>query len=214
MSDIDVPNVPGVPSLSSYSPNPVVLLFSDAISAVLDFFTGGSQSQWGIFLNGAQAFPYNSVIDFDYKQDNQIADYPVEPSDGTQSVGFQSYDKVQLPFDVRVRVASGGQESDRQALLVAARAASSDLNLYDVVTPEDTYSSCNIAHVDWKRASMNGVGVVVVDFWFQEVRQTATSTFSNTQTPAVAGQQSTGSVAPSDAPASFQDRFSAAGGAT
>jgi hypothetical protein len=165
----DVPDVPGVPPLTSNSANPVALLFSDAISAVLDFFVGGPQ--WGIFLNGAQAFPYNSVVDFDFKGDSTVA-------------------------DVRVRVASGPSESDRQALLVAARAAKDDLNLYTVVTPEDTYDSANIVHVDWKRSSENGVGVVVVDFWFQEIRQSATSTFSNTQSPTVAGPQSSGNVSP------------------
>jgi hypothetical protein len=184
----DVPDVPGVPALTSFSDSPVVLLTSDAISAVLDFFVGGPQ--WGIFLNGAQAFPYNSVVDFDFKQDYTDADEPIEEG------SFISYDKVQHPFDVRVRVASGPAESDRQALLVAARSAAADLNLYTVVTPEDTYNSANIVHVDWKRSAENGVGVVVVDFWFQEIRQSATSTFSNTQSPTVAGQQSSGNVSP------------------
>ena len=208
---VDIPDVPGVPSLPSYGANPV-LLFSDVVSSILDFFSSGPG--WGIYLNGAQAFPYNSILDFDFKQDYSVADYPVEP-DSDQSAGsFQSYDKVQLPFDVRVRVASGPDESDRQALLVAARAAAADLNLYEVVAPEDTYPNCNITHVDWKRTNVNGVGLVVVDFWFQQIRQTATSTFSNTQTPAVAGQQGIGSLAPSDAPASFVDRFNAAGGQT
>jgi hypothetical protein len=185
----DIPDVPGVPNLSSYSANPVVLLFADAISSLLGFF-GGPQSGWGIFLNGAQAFPYNSVVDFDYKQDYTIADEPIEQG------SFVSYDKVQHPFDVRVRVASGPSESDRQALLVSARAAAADLNLYTVITPEDIYDSCNITHIDWKRSAENGVGVIVVDFWFQEIRQSATSTLSNTQSPTSAGQQSTGNVSP------------------
>jgi hypothetical protein len=182
----DIPNLPGVPSLPSYSPNTVGLVIADAF-AVLNFLFG---AQWGIFLNGAQAFPYNSILDIDYKNDNPTSDYPVE--DGS----FLSYDKVQLPFDVRMRVASGGSEFERQALLDAVLSAAQDLNLYDVVTPEQTYSDCNITHVDYKRSAINGVGVIVVDIWFVEIRQTATATFSNTQNPSVAGQQNTGSVAP------------------
>lgn len=198
----DVPNLPGVPPLPSYAAAGAGLLLTGDVDAV-SFFAG---PQWGIFLDGAQAFPYNSIVDFDYKQDFPVSDYPVE--DG----GFLSYDKVQLPFDVRVRVASGPTEQDRQDLLVAAKAAANTLDLYDVVTPEDTYSSCNITHVDWKRTSVSGVGLVVVDFWFVEIRQTATSTFSSTQTPAVAGQQNTGSVAPQSPDPSLSSRIDAAGG--
>lgn len=180
----DVPFLPGVPPLPSYSTNPVVLLVSDLVSAVLAIFG----SPWGIFLNGQQAFDYNSVVDFDYKQDWPISDYQLE--DG----GFQSYDKVQLPFDVKVRVASFGDEAGREATLSSVLEAANTLNLYDVVTPEMTFPSCNITHVDFKRSSHNGVGMIVMDIWFVEIRVTATSTFTGTQQPGVSPQQSTGNV--------------------
>lgn len=188
---IDVPFLPGVPPLPSYSPNPVVLLVSDLVSAANALFG----SPWGIFLNGAQAFDYNSVVDVDYKQDWPISDYQLE--DG----GFQSYDKVQLPFDVKVRVASFGDEAGREATLSSVQAAANSLNLYEVVTPEQTYPSCNITHVDFKRSANNGVGMILIDIWFQEIRVTATSTFTGTQSPAAAPQQNTGNVStttPSD----------------
>jgi hypothetical protein len=201
----DVPNVPGVPALSSFSTDNVVLLFADVVSSILGFLGG---PQWGVFLDGVPAFDYNSVVDFDFKQDWSISDYQVE--DG----GFQSYDKVQLPFDVRVRVSSGGSEFERQNLLTSVLEAANTLDLYDVVTPEQTYSSCNITHVDFKRTATNGVGMIVIDIWFIEIRVTSTSIFSSTQNPTTSGQQNAGSVAPSDAPASFSDRFNAAGGST
>lgn len=200
----DIPNVPGVPSLPSYSPNTVSLLVADAI-AILSFLFGPT---WGIFLDGAQAFPYNSVIDFSYKQDNPTSDYPVEEG------SFLSYDKVQTPFDVKVRVSSGGSEFERQALLQAVQTAANDLNLYDVVTPEQTYPDCNITHVDFNRTNVNGVGVIVMDIWFTQIRQTATSTFSNTQSPTVAGQQGGGNVSPSAPSTQFESQFGGAGGPT
>lgn len=182
----DVPNLPGVPPLSSYAPNNTVLAFADAIASLIL----GSGPQWGIFLNGDQAFDYNSIVDFDYKQDFPVSDYQLE--DGA----FQSYDKVQLPFDVKVRVASGSSASDREALLSSVRAAANTLDLYDVVTPEQVYSSCNITHIDFKRTSNNGVGLIIIDIWFIEIRITSTSTFSSTQQPSVAGQQNSGNVSP------------------
>lgn len=181
---VDIPNLPGVPPLLSYAVNTVALLVSDLISAGNPIFG----SPWGIFLDGEQAFDYSSVLDVDYKQDYPLSDYQQE--DG----GFQSYDKVQMPFDVKVRVASYGDEAGREATLASVLAASKTLDLYDVVMPEMTISSCNITHVDFKRSSHNGVGMIVMDIWFLEIRITATSTFSGTQSPAVAGQQNTGNV--------------------
>jgi len=181
----NIPNVPGVPALSSYSGIGTVLLVTDAISflSTLLFGTG-----WGIYLDGEQAFAYNSILDFDFKQDWPISDAPQEEG------AFVSYDKVQLPFDVRVRVVSGGSPVERQALLTSVLAAANTLELYEVVTPELTYANCNVTHVDYKRTSVNGVGVIVCDIWFQQIRVTSTANFTNTQEPGIAGQQNTGSV--------------------
>lgn len=183
---VDVPNVPGVPPLPSYAANNVSLLAAD-VSLLLAALSG---PRWGVYSSsGVAAFPYNSFVDLDFKQDWPVSDYPVEEG------GFQSYDKVQLPFDVRVRLASDGTEEGRAALIEAVAAAANSLQLYTVVSPEQAYPSCNITHVDYRRSATNGVGMVVIDVWFVEIRQTSTSNFSNTQTPTLAGQQSTGNVA-------------------
>ena len=185
----DVPNAPGVPSLSSYLANAISLLAADAIDIVIGNL---GFPQWGIYLDGAPAFDFNSVVDFTYKQEWTISDYPVEEG------GFQSYDTVQLPFDIKVRIASGGSEMERQALLDAVDAAANTLDLYDVVTPEKIYSSCNIMHYDYKRTSTNGVGMIIIDIWFVEIRVTATAALSNTQNPTNAGTQSNGNVSAAD----------------
>lgn len=193
----NIPNLPGVPPLASYIQNNVVLLFSDLISAISPF----EGPTWGIFLDGEQALPYQSVLDFDYKRDSPVSDYQTEEG------GFQSYDKVQLPFDVRVRIVSGPTAVERQDLLLAVEDAADSLDLYDVVTPEKTYSSCNITHVDLARKAHSGVGILVFDIWFVEIRQTSTSTFSNTQDPTAAGQQNTGSVAPQPTTSQIEQKF-------
>lgn len=192
-----VPNVPGVPALTSYLSSVPTLLIADLISTI-----SFQAPRWGIFLNGVPALPMiQSIATFEYKQDWSIADYPVE--DGA----FQSYDKVQLPFDVRVRVASGSSAAERQALLDAVDVIANSLDLYDVVTPEKIYRSVNISHYDFRRTAQNGVGMIVIDLWFQEIRVTSTAAFSNTQQPANAGQQSNGNVQAQSLPASFQSRF-------
>ena len=155
-----------------------------------------TSSQWGIFLDGAQVVQADSVRSFAFKQDWPISNYPVE--DG----GFQSYDKVQLPFEPRVVFQSGGDEANRQALLDSIAAIAGDLNLYDVVTPEAVYTSCNITHYDYERSATNGVGLLKVTVHLEEVRVTAQAQFNsatplaNTVSPTAQDQTNNGTVQP------------------
>ena len=182
-----VPNVPGVPPLSSYLQGGLpILLAADLILSL----PGELSPPWGIYQNGLPVVQADSVVTFDFKQDYTISDYPVEAG------AFESYDKVQVPFDVRVRYASGGSPANRQALLTSIQNIVGDLNLYDVVTPEATYQSCNVIHQDYRRASNNGVGLVQIDVWFREVRVTATAAFQNVKSPASSSPSQTGLVQP------------------
>lgn len=226
----NVPNVPGVPALSSFSTSPLTLLVSDAATVLGQVL----QPRWGIYLNGTPIIASSlasllglgslagavnsisslfgganisdqfSVVDFEYKQDWTLATYPVE--DG----GFQSYDKVQLPFDVKMRVAAGGSASNRQALLNVVDSVANSMNLFDVVTPEKVYQSCNIDHYDYRRSATNGVGMIVVDIWLKEIRVTSTSVFTNTQSPVNSGQQNIGNVQP-QTPTAPQTTFATSG---
>jgi len=185
-----VPNVPGVPALSSYLTNAVPLIFADAISLLF----GGPANPWGIYLNGRPAFDFESFNSFSFKKEFVIADYPIEGDGG--SSGFMSYDKVELPFECRVRLISGGSESEREALLTQVETAAADLELYDIVTPERLYQSCNIQRFGVERTSTDGVGVIKIDIVFQQIRSSEISSFSNTQQPGSAGQQGLGNVQP------------------
>lgn len=198
----NVPNVPGVPPLlraPGISAAALILLTSDLIAGS---FTILGQPRWGIFRGGVPVIVADNVVSFDFKRDWSIADYPIEEG------GFETYDKVQLPYDVRIRFSTGGSESDRQAFLNSIAAVADTIDLYDVVTPEAIYQSVNISHYDFHRTSTNGVGLIVVDIWMTEVRITATAAFANTQQPNVAGGQNQGAVQPLTPAATIQDRFS------
>ena len=198
----NVPNVPGVPSLSSYLSVPSPGLLIGAISSLipgLQPLLWGIYSEFGIPIIASALSPIGSlvlggnlinfsVIDFEYKRDWSVSNYQVEAG------GFQSYDKVQLPFDVRMRVAAGGSVSNRASLLTLVESIAGTTALYNVVTPEEVYLNCNVNHFDYKRTSVNGLGVLIIDIWLIEVRVTSTSSFSNTLSPTDAGQQSSGNV--------------------
>lgn len=168
-----IPNLPGVPPLSSYIPNVVSLIALDAISLLRT----GLGPPWGIFLFGIPIIPFDSFVSFDFKRDCPISDYPVEEG------GFQAYDKVQLPGDLRIRLAGAGSVIERQIFLLSIQSQMNTTDLYDVVTPEQVFFNYNFTHMDFSRAAEKGVGMIIVDLWMTEVRVTATSTFLNTQQP-------------------------------
>lgn len=193
------------------------VLTEDVVDLAIDSIAPGSG--WGIYLNGSPvlqpASPFNSntsplltiaaalasalgvpninpatasFIDFEYGQDWPISNAPQEQG------AFQSYDKVTLPFDVKVRVASGGSPSVRQAFLSTCLSIANSLSLFDVVTPEMTFTSINCTHIDFRRTAERGLTLIVVDLWFQWINESASTQFTNTQQPGDSGQQALGNV--------------------
>lgn len=180
---MSLPGVPAVPSSVSLLED-VILIFAD----VVNFLTNFGASQWGIFQNGESVVTAETVVALGYKQDWSISTFNVEEG------GFQSYNKVDTPYNARVRFASGGSQSDRQALLDSIDAIAGNTELYDIVTPEKVFTAANIQSFDYSRTAQNGVGLIQVDVKLIEVRVTATASFSNTQSPSSTGQVNDGSV--------------------
>jgi hypothetical protein len=149
-----------------------------------------------------------SMVNFEYKQDWPISNYPQEQG------AFQSYDKVTLPFDVRLKLACGGPTATRQAFLTTAFAIAggaapgaplvlsgsgappNNTALFDIVTPERTYTSCSCTHIEFSRAAQNGATIIIADMFFQQISVTSTTNFANTQQPGNAGQVGIGNQQP------------------
>lgn len=135
----------------------------------------GIGTQWGIFdTNGNQVVQPDSVVGFDYRKEYTISDYPVELG------AFESYDKVETPYEITIRMTKGGSLSDRQTFLANIDAIKGDTNLYSIATPEVTLVNGNIISVDYSRKNDHGVGLITVDCRVVEVRETAQQQFSNT----------------------------------
>jgi hypothetical protein len=143
---------------------------------------------WGIYLNGVPVIAADSQVDFDYKQEFHIATYPVEQGQ------FQSYDKVQMPAEIRCKFSAGGTESNRQNFLQSIDAVMYSIDLFDVVTPEKVYTNYCFSHRDFTRSADRGAGLIVVELSLIEVRETATAQYQNTQQPGNAGVQGQGAV--------------------
>lgn len=176
--------------------SPLVLMTQDTFS----YFGGVFSEQWGIFQNGVPVITADSVVSMEYRQEWLISDFPLELG------AFESYDKVYSPYLVRFRFSAGGSEANRAALLASVAAIAGDLNLYDAASPEAIYLDCNVTHYDYRRTAINGVGLLVVDVWLEEVRIVTSSTSDttmpsgtatgNTAEPSGASPLNDGSVQP------------------
>ena len=161
------------------------VLESDAIGLLEGLF---QQQQWGIFFGGAPVVIADNVVEVQYRQQWSISDFPVERG------AFESYDKVQIPYDARLRFTAGGSLANREAMLASIAAVAADTNLYDVVTPEAVYLSCNFTHYDYSRRSNEGLGLLSVDIWLIEVREAVSPAMSSTVDPSSAAQVNGGTV--------------------
>jgi hypothetical protein len=134
--------------------------------------------QWGIFdQNGNSVVTADNMISFEYRQEWDLLTYPVE--DG----GFQTFNKVAIPFTARMLFSSGGSFENRQALLDSVDRIAGDLNLYNVLTPEEIYLNASIHHYDYKRTAIDGATLIKVAIWMTQVNDTGTATGSNAQQP-------------------------------
>ena len=203
----NVPPLPGVPnlrrSLIGIGTRTGLLTAVRGLDrfGLLDKFMG---PQWGVFGTGGGAvLTPDTIASFEYKGDEDIANHPVEKG------GFASYNKVAKPYEIAVVMTCSGQgQQSRDDFLANVDAMKTGLDLYDVVTPDGVYPNCNLVHYDYKRSSAGGVSMITVNCRFQEVRQTATTQYTeSTKQPDAAPMQGGGAVTPS--PASSDAKASA-----
>ncbi len=171
---VNLPDVDGVPAVN-FAPGAeqgIELLDSDSALGLPN-----SASQWGVYRNFAPVVLADSVIDLSLKKEWSLSDAPQEKG------AFETYDKVILPYDVRIRFSAGGSLANRTAFLASIEAIAGDLNLYDVVTPESVYTSVNVVHYDFKRTASAGLGLITVDIWLLQVRVVNGSQTSDATNP-------------------------------
>ena len=163
---VDVPDVLGVPNVlfsaaSSLASGGLVALTSDLLGDVASF-----GAQWGIFSGGMPVVIAETVTSLSYRQEYAISTFPVERG------GFESYNKVAIPFEARIRFAAGSLMM-RDAMIASIAAIIGDTKTYDVVTPETVYQSVNVKRQEYDRSAQRGLGLLQVEVHVEEIRQTA-----------------------------------------
>lgn len=184
---LNVPAAPGVPALARSVTVPTTLTgLVGLASEILTDFLG---SQWGIYDDsGAPALLPDSYLEVHFKNDERQAVYPMEEG------SFATYNKVNTPFDCRVKMSIGSDIVGRTAFLAACDAMLKSTNLYTVITPERSYSNASVVNTMYGRTRRDGVTMIIVELWFQEVRTTALMLLPSTAQPDGADSVSDGQV--------------------
>lgn len=162
------PFLPGIPPLKDKVIAAGALLAATGIAKLLDLL----KPNWGIY-NAAgteKVVEPDNFLGIDYLNSQKISDYPIEKG------GFASYNKVQNPFTATVRISKGGSESDRSDFIYTIERLIASLDLYVLVTPERAYLNMSIERFDYRRDSVNGVGLIVVSLHMVEIREAQITT--------------------------------------
>lgn len=142
--------------------------------------------QWGIFTQSGQPLiAVDSTDSVEYARDYRVSDYPQEQG------AFQSYNKVQTPFQAKVGFLIAASRTD---FLNAIEAACASLDLVAVVTPEISYASANLTHYGYRRDGQSGRELIRVDVWCEEIRVTAGSSTANSRSNNAATPTQSGNV--------------------
>jgi hypothetical protein len=153
------------------STNPEYLVTQNSVNTAnitTPFFTQnsaslGSAKITNIKIKGNYALQPDSFIKFEYKETHKIPNYPVEQG------SFQSYNKVTLPYEIKLIVTKSGifniTPFINQILLLL-----NSTDLLSIVTPDKIYNSANLVNFDYRKESKNGAVLLIAELTFQEVR--------------------------------------------
>lgn len=155
-----------------------------------------SGPQWGIFEEGGDlAVTPDSIVAFESRREYRISDYPIEAG------GFESYNKVQIPYELRVSMTKAGSDAERGKFLQDIDNIIESIDFYSVVTPERIYTPVSPVSRDFRRTSENGVKLLVVEITCRQIRVEASLTFSDSKAPAGSDDVNDGPVQTTAAPA-------------
>jgi hypothetical protein len=193
---VPIPLYPTVPPLPGVPPLPVpiggvVVVQPPLVFADTPFLPAlATTSLWGIWgLDGTPVLLTDATFSVEYSREYSISDYP------QVSGAFQSYNKVQHPFDAHVEFLISAA---RVQFLQNVEQAVASLALVTVVTPEIQYPSANLTRYGFRREASAGVTLIRVEVWCREVRITAGAALSASTAaqPGASGGQTNANIPP------------------
>lgn len=186
-----VPNAPGVPQVLR---DPTASAAAIAGFTTTDTFSTSSANQsnvWGVFdASNKPAFSVDTYLEFAPNNAAKQSDFPTEQG------GFNSFNKVQSPYKVNVKISQAGTLQQMQALLDTLKTLLVSTDFLSVITPMETYANCTLVDYKYRQTAKSGAGRIEATLTFEEARE-VTATFTTVALPA-AKVKNPGSAATSD----------------
>lgn len=183
----NIPALPGVPPLPRQAGQAVTIL--RALTGDTNAIRSLLQTQaWGIFNSeGRAVLDPDTIVEFDFRREFRVSDFPIEGGE------FASYNKVRTPFDIVLRVTKSGPLADRTIFMTQVEGLCASLDLFTVVTPENSYVNANFTGFAVQRSGQSGVNMITFDLYVRQIR-IAPSADMTTERPLEA--QDNGAVQP------------------
>jgi len=172
----DVPAVKGVPPVFRKSGTTAAAKIP-ALSKDGPGVAASSRVTWGLYkTDGTIALAVDNIAMVEPMREFRMSDYPTE--DG----GFQTFNKIATPGEVRVRVTKGGSDADRATFLSRLDTMLETVaQLFSVVMPETTLINRSVVRYDYERTAQKGLTLLSVEITLVEVRQSVASAFSDSK---------------------------------
>jgi hypothetical protein len=220
-----VPNYPGVPAIPRTAAGAPSINISIAPATEWVNQAPG-ELPWGIFTlaNAPIYTPTDggtlSVLSFGFTRAMQVSDFPIEANNANQGASFASFNKVFVPANPVVTLALSGTEGEKIAFLAAIDAACQSTSLYNVYTPDASYSgsqgACTIERYSYQRTATHGATMLIVEVSLKQILQVTaalsdvangTTAITSPQSPSATSQVSNGITQPSTPQTSWLARI-------
>lgn len=199
----------GVDLLNAGAPSYAVVTAGSSANA--GGFMASVSGVLGATKSGRPVLTPDSVLSLEWHGEERISDYPV------QNGQFVSYNKVKVPFDLRIVMTcqglnyvqdalkpvtqsldqalsniglAFGQPMSRDAFLRQLDTMLDSTDLYDVVTPDKVYSNVNLVAYNHAKRNDEGGTLIIAELMFREVRETGSAQYS---TPVVSTSETAAS---------------------
>ena len=218
-----VPSYPGVPQIPRTGPGSPSINVSIASpdSGVVSQST--NELPWGIYTYPANQPLYApneggtlSVLSFGFTRSMQVCDFPVEADNANQGAAFASFNKVYQPANPVLVLALGGSEGEKIAFLAALDTACQSTALFNVYTPDASYSgstgACTMERYSYQRSAIRNATMLTVEVSMKQIMQVSASlsnvsngsgTIDSPQSPSASSQVNNGITQTSAPPVSW-----------
>lgn len=166
----------------------------------LSSLAGATSGSLGLSTGGKPVITPDSVLSLEWHGEERISDFPVE--DG----GFASFNKVAVPYDLRVIMTCAGlnyvqsvlspvtqqlnqalagvglafgQPMSRESFLAALDSMLDSTQLYNIVTPDKVYKNVNLVSYSHAKKHDEGATMIVAELTFREVRTSISASYSS-----------------------------------